>query len=814
MRIYRKQRNSIKRIVSLVVLLLMIFGCIITPKITNAADNNNVVSQNIDENGIIEIPLSWSSNNMNRVNSTYDNDYNSSGISADYFDNIFNTQNILNSPQNAKAVQKHFWGKWYYTNEPAKTGATLRTEFMMENDNNYTIDYSRLESWFEGSNKGDTKPYNLPQVLNWNSVNGTAQKWNQSTPEDYTTQDWNLFRGIADLSGINTDDYEFYLAAPKSHAMFIGANDLISVFVDEMTTDINFATYRNSSTPNKEINFIDGNGVNNKLEFKREYWGTRDHNSCVAENLDKYNSIIDGWHVDLNDSIKDKSGNVILGDVTKIIQSNRYKNSKHAIDLLTSEWCNNGGVTKLALYAVKKPTIDIQKIAYVKQSDIDKINKDNNENINIDSKYILKREDSTTNGKSDTDIILKTHKTDADGNRLKSNDGKYIQSDEIPEVPANLPIYFKFKVTANNSTINNITLNDNDNDMNIKFSKEIKELKPNEPIIIKDEENLKFQNTANNYTDLNKVFNNTVSITGKYFNNQLSVSNSDSVKIKTKTDSPIKIDVYKDLVSINNVNVDYNKNPVPLVMGDVAKFKITIKNETLNGDTPIYLNNLELKDELNYDNGEKVLYSENTDKWIFLNDKNERIDPKNITLSPNEELSLYAECTVPDVPANRGINGASIYYNGEKIAYDRVDFNIKEKTGTIKVTKKVNQKFDKNKSQYSELSENDKEAIKNQLFTINVLDKNDGSTQSVAIKSGETAQFTGLKYKHSYVVTESIPMNYKLESINGDEAKSYTFTMGSDTDNTDIIIDNAYSDDGWFEFGQTIVNKLKTALNI
>ncbi|GAA0070421.1 hypothetical protein UT300003_19440 [Clostridium sardiniense] len=780
-----------KKINKLLVVMLSVFMIInyIVPQAANA-NRNKLVSN--DTSGIIEIPLRWTKNDMSRVNSTNYNDYNRYGISADYFENIFNNKNILNSPQNAKEVRKHYWGGWYYTNEPANTGATLRTKFMMENYNNYTIDYRNLESWFEGSNKGDTKPYNLPQVLNWNSVNGTAQKWNQSTTKDYTTQDWNLFRGIADLNGINTNDYEFYLAAPKSHAMFIGANDLISVLVDEMTTDINFATYRNSSTPNKKINFIDGNGANNLLEFKREYWGTRDHNTCVAQNLDKYNSIIDGWHVDLNDAIKDKSGNTILGDVTKIIQSNRYGNSKHAIDLLTSEWCNYGGVTKLSLYAVKKPKIQVKKIAYLKSSEVDK------------------------------NILYKSDIKSIEGDEIILN----TDNGNIPKVPSDKTVYFKFIVSNIGDTdIDNINIADNNKTLdinsnydstNIKSGVIIKNsdgssgnldlLKPGNSITLEDESTLKYINKSTRLSDINNIFNNTVTATGTYFSNQLSISDSDTIKFKTELDP--KVNISKSIVNVerNGKELDYEKKPFTLMAGDKVTFKVSIKNDTLNGDTPLSISGLKLQDNLNCYDLKRVTYSNG--KWSFRTDRdniNSTIDSSNISIDPGKILNVYTDWIVPSGIIGKGVNYASIIYDGKEINGSRVDFNIKERTGVINIKKVVDN--------YNSLNNDEKKSVDNQIFTINLIG-NDGSTQSIALKNGQIGQFQDVKYGVVYTVKESVPMNYKLESINGDEVKGYTFTMGSDIDNTNITIDNAYSDDGWFEFGQTIVNKLKTALNI
>lgn len=780
-----------KKINKLLVVMLSVFMIInyIVPQAANA-NRNKLVSN--DTSGIIEIPLRWTKNDMSRVNSTNYNDYNRYGISADYFENIFNNKNILNSPQNAKEVRKHYWGGWYYTNEPANTGATLRTKFMMENYNNYTIDYRNLESWFEGSNKGDTKPYNLPQVLNWNSVNGTAQKWNQSTTKDYTTQDWNLFRGIADLNGINTNDYEFYLAAPKSHAMFIGANDLISVLVDEMTTDINFATYRNSSTPNKKINFIDGNGANNLLEFKREYWGTRDHNTCVAQNLDKYNSIIDGWHVDLNDAIKDKSGNTILGDVTKIIQSNRYGNSKHAIDLLTSEWCNYGGVTKLSLYAVKKPKIQVKKIAYLKSSEVDK------------------------------NILYKSDIKSIEGDEIILN----TDNGNIPKVPSDKTVYFKFivsnigdtdidniKIADNNKTLD---INSNYDSTNIKSGVIIKNsdgssgnldlLKPGNSITLEDESTLKYINKSTRLSDINNIFNNTVTATGTYFSNQLSISDSDTIKFKTELDP--KVNISKSIVNVerNGKELDYEKKPFTLMAGDKVTFKVSIKNDTLNGDTPLSISGLKLQDNLNCYDLKRVTYSNG--KWSFRTDRdniNSTIDSSNISIDPGKILNVYTDWIVPSGIIGKGVNYASIIYDGKEINGSRVDFNIKERTGVINIKKVVDN--------YNSLNNDEKKSVDNQIFTINLIG-NDGSTQSIALKNGQIGQFQDVKYGVVYTVKESVPMNYKLESINGDEVKGYTFTMGSDIDNTNITIDNAYLDDGWFEFGQTIVNKLKTALNI
>ncbi len=778
--------KKINKFLGIILSVFMLMSYIIP----QAATRNSLKSN--DTSGIIEIPLVWTKNDMSRVNSTYYNDYNSNGISANYFENIFNTQNILNSPQKAKGVKENYWGRWYYNNKLANTGATLRTKFIMENDNNYTIDYRNLENWFEGSNKGNSKPYNLPQALNWNSVDGTAQKWNESTPKDYTTQDWNLFRGIADLRGINTNDYEFYLAAPKSHAMFIGANDLISVLVDEMTTDINFATYRNSSTPNKKINFIDGNGVNNLLEFKREYWGTRDHNNCVAQNLDKYNSIIDGWHVDLNDSVKDKSGNTILGDVTKIIQSNRYKNSKHSIDLLTSEWCNYGGVTKLSLYAVKKPKIQVKKVAYLKSSEVNKnlVDKSDIKSINGD------------------EIILNT------------------DNGHIPRVPSDKTVYFKFIVSNIGDTeIDNIRIADdnkalginaNYDSSNINSGITIKNsdgstgnlnlLKPGNSITIEDESTLKYINKSTSFNDINDIFNNTVTATGTYFSDQLSISDSDTIKFKTQLDPKLNID--KSIVSVERKGkeLNYEKNPFSLMAGDKVTFKISIKNDTKNGDTPLSVSGLKLQDTLNCDDSKRVTYSKG--RWSFRSNKyniNSTIDSSNISIDSGKTLDIYTDWTIPNGIIGRGVNYASINYGGKEIDGSRIDFNIKERTGVINVKKIVDN--------YNSLNDDEKKLVDNQIFTINLIGS-DGSTQSIALKNGQVGQFQGVKYGVSYTVKESVPMNYKNISILNNITKKDTFNMEESTDGSIVNVINEKYDNGWFEFTQTIVNKLKTALNI
>ncbi|WP_024614361.1 DUF5979 domain-containing protein [Clostridium sp. Ade.TY] len=822
----KKNRINTNRIIGFSISFIILITSIFSGNITIKANSAQVKSTS-NENGVIEIPLKWSRNNMNFVNSDYKttNSYytinsNRNYISVNYL-NMINENNLMSPKDSYNWIHDKYYiddGHNGDVNVTGLTGNILRTPMLVNPDesNLYTIDYRNLESWFEPVGSTGEEPVSLPVKGNdiWNENNENSVGWQQSINEDsnlqYKTQDWYMFRGIFDLSneGINKnniDDYEFYLAMPDGK-MILGANDLISVFVDEHSTKINYATPPRPEDRygDRKINFITRNEKNsnefvnktityNNLSTDR-YGGETDDSGKHGYNGLSLGSS-DGWHVDLNNEEKDSNGNVVLGNVTDIIKQNVYGNNKHMIDMLASEWCNTGGMTRLALYAVKKPQITVKKIAYIHPQDESKVNK--------------------------SELVL-----DKNGNILRDSDGDIILNTEnhIPEIPADVTVYFKFKLTNTGQiTVNNIKFKDailkitydNENLHGARivgssgYYSNLNNLSPGKSITLKDEKNLKYLSDSNRYSDLNKEFTNTVEASGTYFNNQITSKSSSTVNIKIVTESP-KVDLTKTILTINRdgKEINYNKdNPISIVDGDKVTFKISLKNNTKLGDENLSLSGLSLSDILNCDDGKKVTY--NNEKWKFRTDKNNlntTIDTNKINIGAGKTLILYTDWIAKSNSGNRGVNYASISYNGKKLDEDRVDFKTKIKTGIINVTKNV--------GNYSELNANQKVDVDNQLFTINLIDNNDGTIQSVSIKNGQSAQFEGVKYGDSYTIKESIPMNYKLDSIVNNKTNNDTFTMTSDIDNSKVTITNSYSNTGFFDWVENKVNQLKTSNNI
>lgn len=793
--------KGFKRVIGVMLSLLLIMNYNIPQAANREKKSSDLTSK------VIEIPLTWTRNSMNEVNSVYWNKDNSNQIKkASYINGFFDGNNKLVSPNNLTDI---------YTREKINTGNTLRTRYILNSSdkNIYTIDYKILEKWFESGNTEGKEPYPLQNHLEWGAVNNTAQGWDQSTPKDYYTQDWNLFRGIVDLNNvkdgngntikINPDEYNFYLGSPNDHAMFIGANDFISVFVDEMTTNINYTTTQQRGESAKTINFIQGDGSTKPITYKQEYHGiygsgiSAPHYNCIAKELWKYNSIIDGWHVDLNDTVHDKDGNTVLGDVTNIIRSNRFK-SQHMIDLLTSEWCNWGGVTKVCLYAVKKPTMNVEKVAYVKTRDL------NGQNLSADS--IAKEQENND------EIILNT-------------------KENTPKVPANVPIYFKFILSNTSDTeIDNIDLNDISLKQDYKYSNiknkgnslkiidasgkahGLDKLEPHSKIILQDEDNLKYIEKSNNFSNLNRVITNKVEATGSYFFNQLTIKDEDTVNIQ-EISPKLNITVNKEIARIirDGKDVDVKSNP-SLIKGDDVLFKISIKNNTLNGMNPINVDKLSLEDTLSGYIGENNSY--NKSKWKFLinnNNKSEELGEE-FTIPGGKTLDVYTWWKVDSNDLTKGKNEVKVKRDGNDVTEDEVSFPMKSKKGTINVTKVV--------SNYNSLDNEEKKLVDNQLFTIR-LEGEDGSIQSIALKNGQTGQFQGLTYGIKYTVVESIPSKYKLNSISDNnvtdldsDTKTLTFNMDERADKSNVQILNEKYNKGWFDWIANKINNLKTAENI
>lgn len=794
--------RGFKRAICVMLSLLLIINYTIPQAANREKKSSDLTSK------VIEIPLTWTRNTMNEVNSVYWNKDNSNQIKkASYINGFFDGHKKLISPNNLTDI---------YTREKINTGKTLRTKYILNSaDNNvYTIDYKILEKWFESGNTEGKEPYPLQNHLEWGAVNNTAQGWDQSTPNDYYTQDWNLFRGIVDLNNvkdgsgntikINPDEYNFYLGSPNDHSMFIGANDFISVFVDEMTTNINYTTTQQRGESAKTINFIQGDGSTKPITYKQEYHGiygsgiSAPHYNCIAKELWKYNSIIDGWHVDLNDTVQDKNGNTVLGDVTNIIRNNRF-GSQHMIDLLTSEWCNWGGVTKVCLYAVKKPTMDVEKVAYVKTKDL------NGQKLSADS---IAKEQENNN-----EIILNT-------------------KDNTPKVPANIPIYFKFILSNTSDTeIDNIDLNDISLKQDYKYSNiknkgsslkitdasgkahGLDKLEPHSKIILQDEDNLKYVEKSNNFSDLNKIITNKVEATGNYFFNQLTIKDEDTVNIQ-EVPPALNITVNKEIARIirDGKDVDVKSNP-ELTKGDDVLFKISIKNNTLNGNTPINVDKLSLKDRLSLFIGEKNSYNKST--WEFLINNNNNESQKlgeEFTIPAGKTLDVYTWWKVNSNDSTKGINKVKVLREGKEVVESEVSFPMKSKKGVINVTKVV--------SNYNSLDNEEKKLVDNQLFTIR-LKGEDGSIQSIALKNGQTGQFQGLTYGIKYTVVESIPSKYKLNSISDNnvtdldsDTKTLTFNMDEKADKSNVQILNEKYNKGWFDWITNKINNLKTAENM
>ena len=792
--------KGFKRVIGVMLSLLLIINYTVPQAANKEKKSSDLTSK------VIEIPLTWTRNTMNEVNSVAWNKYNSSQIEkASYINGFFYRDNSGNnnliSPDNFNGID---------------TGKTLRTKYILSsaNKNSYTIDYKTLEKWFESGNKDGKEPYPLKNNLEWGAVNNTAQGWDQSTPKDYYTQDWNLFRGIVDLNNvkdsngntIDPEEYNFYLGSPNDHAMFIGANDLISVFVDEMATEINYTTTQQKGESAKKIKFIQGDGSTKTVTYKQEYQGKSGsgisafHDKCIAKELPKYNNIIDGWHVDLNDPVQDKDGNTVLGNVTNIIRSNRF-GSQHMIDLLTSEWCNWGGVTKVCLYAVKKPTMKVEKVAYVKTKDL------NGQKLSADS--IAKEQENND------EIILNT-------------------KENTPKVPANVPIYFKFILSNTSDTeIDNIDLNDisleqDYNSSNIKNKGSslnslkiidasgkkhgLDKLEPHSKIILQDEDNLKYIEKSNNFSNLNRVITNKVEATGSYFFNQLTIKDEDTVNIQ-EISPKLNITVNKEIARIirDGKDVDVKSNP-SLIKGDDVLFKISMKNNTLNGKNPINVDKLSLEDTLSGYIGENNSY--NKSKWKFLinnNNKSEELG-REFTIPGGKTLDVYTWWKVDSNDLTKGKNEVKVKREGNDIAESEVSFPMKSKKGTVNVTKVV--------SNYNSLDNEDKKLVDNQLFTIR-LKGEDGSIQSIALKNGQTGQFQGLTYGIKYTVVESIPSKYKLNSISDNNVtdldnvtKTLTFNMDEKADKSNVQILNEKYNKGWFDWITNKINNLKTAENI
>ena len=190
-------------------------------------------------------------------------------------------------------------------------------------------------------------------------------KYNNSTRG---TEQMRLFQGKFDINEGDIGKYNYYLTAGDNNDNILAVDDTIMVLVDGVPTDINYTTadYRNTTVELR-------NGAKTyDIKFNQTKNCRKENNLPVtcdinseSGNRDAALSVFtDTLHVHLGDEIQNSiNGSKVLGDVTNII--NNEKGTNHKIEVIASDYNLSGGMTKLNIVRVAKPTTELVKDAYV-----------------------------------------------------------------------------------------------------------------------------------------------------------------------------------------------------------------------------------------------------------------------------------------------------------------------------------------------------------------------------------------------------------------------------------------------------------------
>lgn len=183
------------------------------------------------------------------------------------------------------------------------------------------------------------------------------------------TDQMRLFQGNFTIEEGDINKYNYYLTAGNNKDNILAIDDTVMVLVDGVPTDINYTTADYSKTTVKlkngdktyDINFNQTKNCRreNNLPVTCEISASDENNRHAALSV-----FTDTLHVHLGEEIQNSiAGEKVLGDVTNIISD--QGGTSHKIEVIASDYNLSGGMTKLNIIRVPKPTTELVKEAYV-----------------------------------------------------------------------------------------------------------------------------------------------------------------------------------------------------------------------------------------------------------------------------------------------------------------------------------------------------------------------------------------------------------------------------------------------------------------
>lgn len=826
----RRKREKREKLISIGILSLIIFGVIFT---NSALANGNSTDVRLGNESKI-VPVSWSRTPEPKDNSDYINIMKDSikNTSLEAGENTTNEKYYSNQVIDGKnyIAVDNYPGK--SSGVEPQEGKVITTPVAIYTGNNNAsrilLDYNTITKLLkptETNKVWDSNPANGPLYYNGyikdkDLANYPVKEF--ATWKHYGNDSWRLFRGEFDLSGYDLTNKRVYLGVLGKNGpeLIMPLNDFMIVLVDGKPTDINFTTQRVNDNNKNNIKLRLEDGSIYTPTFKQAYHSWAGSNKCTEHNHTSISKHTDTWHAHLNNEAESAENGYRLGDITPFLNNE----ANHKIEILCADNTGGGGGTKLDVFVVDAPSMKVEKGGFV----IDDTKPESEKKVLINSESTLYPGES----------VYYTFSMVNDGiDRLKSLEFK----DELINIKINSNGVYNLSTgqKLSNDRLQITKISKAEDGTEIKRVTEtkdkalelLKELYPNESVIVEDLNNIKYNIVQSDLKRPNGQIINTVIGTAKYLNNQLTSESEASFKVTVAELIEPKLDITKHVFEvIRNGDTIYSaingseQNTVPgLYPGDEVSFYFTITNNTKDENRPynkeLPVTNLSLVDKLSnpYKNP----------KWKFtIVDKNfnevmnSDFDGNNFDIEAKESVNIVVSNWIVPEPFSINtdnsieiwdynvVNTVSLYKensNGNKELIGSSNANVKILPPKLYLKKVITN------------AENDDKSLE-RIFTINI-EGNDSSSFTIEAKANSIYIIDNLKYGVTYTVNEVVPANYELESISLQEENGEIVLEGNviqliiGNNEKYIVVSNKVSNKNYFYDDTNVTNVLKYPLN-
>lgn len=689
------------------------------------------------------------------------------------------------------------------SNKLGKVLLTPRTIYSGQTGNRILFEYNTLIALLNPKEKSNVwdgaslNRYYSGYIKDSDISNGYKVK-DFATWKHYGNGDsWRLLRGdfTLDLSSSEMKNKRVYLGVLGENGpeLIMPLNDFMIVLVDGKPTNINFTTQQVTDSNKDNIKFRFSDNEIYTPTFKRAYHRVAGNMRCNDPSHTSISKHTDTWHAHLNDQAELSGDGYTLGDITSFLDDGK----EHKIEILCGDNTGGGGGTKLDIFLVEDPSIEVGKHGFL----LDENNEKN---------YI--REDGTSHVYPGERVYYNFTINNTGKDRLT----KVEFNDELIDIKIDSTgIYRGDGTKLSNNSLSITKVSADGSKITSKGNSALKllhTLEVGESLIVEDLDNIKYDVTLEDLERENKVIINTVVGSAKYLNNQLTAEASAGFKVYVAEYGEDIVDINKYVYEVkrngsviyryNNESSISDKDVPGLYPGDEVSFIIKIKNRTIDDNrvtnTALPITNLSINDFLT------LPYE--TPNWIFSCDEKENFDYSNFDLKANENISILATGWIVPEPYNiNEDNSINIWdYNVVNTVqlYKECSDGKKELGTSAAKVKILPTKLYLKKIVVDE-NDNDISNDTNKSFTINIKG-NDGTSFIVEAMPNEKYVINNLKYGVTYNVSEVIPANYELESIEVQDNESNmlsngnTITLASENMESIIVVKNKLVNNKYF----------------